>query len=61
MKILKPKWEMPSKLSGKIIPAVVVGGNPSQEAINRFKIVREAVKKDITLYTCDENGKLIKI
>ena len=61
MGILKPKWDMPSKLSGKIIPAVVVGGNPSQEAKNRFTIVREAVKKDITLYTCDEKGELIKI
>ena len=50
-----------SKLSGKIIPAVVVGGNPRQEAKKRFKIVREAVKKDISLYTCDEKGKLINI
>ena len=61
MDILKPKWKIPSKLSGKIIPAVVVGGNPSQEAKKRFKIVREAVKKDISLYTCDEKGKLINI
>ena len=61
MGILKPKWEMPTKLSGKIIPAVVVGGNPSKEAKKRFIIVREAVKKDITLYTCDEQGKLITL
>lgn len=61
MKILKPKWEIPTKLSGKIIPAVVVGGNPSEEAKKRFRIVREAVKKDITLYTCDEQGKLITL
>lgn len=61
MGILKPKWEIPSKLSGKIIPSVIVGGNPSKEAINRFEIVRKAVGKDITLYTCDEKGKLITI
>ena len=61
MGILKPKWEMPTKLSGKIIPAVVVGGNPSKEAKKRFIIVREAVNKDITLYTCDEQGKLITL
>ena len=61
MGILKPKWEIPSKLSGKIIPSVIVGGNPSKEAIKRFEIVREAVGKDITLYTCDEKGKLITL
>lgn len=61
MGILKPKWEIPTKLSGKIIPAVVVGGNPSKEAKKRFMIVRDAVKKDITLYTCDEQGKLITL
>ncbi len=61
MGILYPQWEMPTKLSGKIIPAVVVGGNPSKEAKKRFVILREAVKKDITLYTCDEQGKLITL
>ena len=61
MGILKPKWEIPTKLSGKIVPAVVVGGKPSEEAKNRFKIVREAVNKDITLYTCDEQGNLITL
>ena len=39
----------------------IVGGNPSKEAIKRFEIVREAVGKDITLYTCDEKGKLITL
>lgn len=62
MGILKPnKWKMPAKLSGKIIPAVVVGGKPSKEAIERFKIVRAAAGKDITLYTCDEQGNLITL
>lgn len=61
MRILKPKWEIPSNFSGKIIPAVVVGGSPSKEAIKRFKIVKEAVKKDIALYTCNEQGKLITL
>lgn len=61
MKILKPKWEIPEKLTGNIIPAVVVGGTPSEAAKERFDIVRKAVGKDIPLYTCDEKGTLIKI
>ena len=61
MEILKPKWEIPEKLTGNIIPAVVVGGNPSETAKERFDIVRKAVGKDIPLYTCDEKGTLIKI
>lgn len=61
MGILKPKWEIPIKLTGKIIPAVVVGGNPSKTAKDRFDIVRKVVGKDIPLYTCDEKGTLIKL
>ncbi len=61
MKILKPQWKIPEKLTGNIIPAVVVGGNPSKAAKERFEIVREAVGKDIPLYNCDEKGTLIKI
>jgi hypothetical protein len=61
MRILKPKWEIPVKLSGKIIPAVVVGGNPSKAAKERFDIVRKAVGKDIPLYTCNEKGTLLRL
>ena len=61
MGILKPKWPIPAKTSGRIIPAVVVGGDASQEAKKRFVNVRDAVGKDITLYTCDEKGTLIKV
>ena len=61
MEILNPKWDLPAKLTGNIIPAVVVGGNPSKAAIERFDIVRKAVGKDIQLYTCDEKGTLIKL
>lgn len=61
MGILKPKWPVPTVLSGKIFPAVVVGGNASKEAKKRFNIVRDAVGKDIALYTCDEKGKLIGV
>lgn len=61
MKILKPKWSIPVKTSGRIIPAVVVGGDASKEAQKRFINVRDAVGKDITLYTCEEKGTLIKV
>lgn len=61
MEILKPKWEIPEKLTGNIIPAVVVGGKPSEAAKERFDIVRKVVGKDIPLYTCNEKGTLIKI
>ena len=61
MGILNPKWDLPAKLTGNIIPAVVVGGNPSEAAKERFDIVKKAVGKDIPLYTCDEKGTLIKL
>ena len=61
MGILNPKWDLPAKLTGNIIPAVVVGGNPSKAAKERFDIVRKAVGKDIPLYTCDEKGTLIRL
>lgn len=61
MGILTPQWTVPKKLSGNIVPAVVVGGNASKEARNRFDIIRNAVGKDIALYTCDIKGELIKI
>ena len=61
MGILKPKWPLPAKISGRIIPAVVVGGDASKEAKKRFVNVRDAVGKDIAMYTCDEKGTLIKI
>lgn len=61
MGILCPKWVIPSALSGKIYPAVVVGGNVSTEVQRRFGIARDAVGKDIPLYTCDANGTLIKL
>ena len=57
--ILKPQWDMPEKITGKIIPAVVVGGNPSKTAIERFEIARDMVKKpDIKLFTCNAKGEL---
>ena len=61
MGILKPQWDIPAKISGRIIPAVVVGGNPSKKAVDRFIDVRKAVEKDISLFTCDEKGTLIKL
>lgn len=60
MGILRPQWKVPTKLSGIILPAVVVGGNASAEAQKRFMMVRNAVGKDIPLYTCDNEGTLIK-
>ena len=60
--ILKPQWDMPKKITGKIIPAVVVGGNPTKAAKERFKIARDMVKKtDIKLYTCNDKGELEEI
>ena len=61
MGILCPKWEIPSAISGKIYPAVVVGDNVSFEVQRRFGIARDAVGKDIPLYTCDDDGTLIKL
>lgn len=61
MGILTPQWTVPAKLSGNIIPAVVVGGNPSKAAKERFDIVRKAVGKNISLYTSDEKGTLIRL
>ena len=61
MGILKPQWEIPPKITGNIIPAVVVGGQPSRTAKERFEIVRKAVGKEIPLYLCDEKGQIIKI
>ena len=60
--ILNPQWDIPQKITGKIIPAVVVGGNPSETAKDRFKIARNMVKKpDIKLYTCNDKGELVEI
>ena len=61
MGILKPKFQLPNRLSKRIIPAVVVGGKPSKTALKNFKTVRGIVGKKISLYTCDENGKLKKL
>lgn len=60
--ILIPKFDIPKKISGRILPAVVVGGNPSEKAMERFKIARDEVgKADIKLYTCNNDGELIYI
>ncbi|MBO4483433.1 MAG: hypothetical protein J5735_06395 [Prevotella sp.] len=59
--ILKPQCEIPTKITGNIIPAVVVGGQPSKTAKERFEIVRKAVGKEIPLYTCDEKGQINKL
>lgn len=61
MGILCPQWNIPSAISGKICPAVVVGGNVSDEVQRRFGIARDTVGKDIPLYTCDDDGTLIKL
>ncbi|MCR4800451.1 MAG: hypothetical protein K5860_08100 [Bacteroidales bacterium] len=60
--ILIPKFDIPKKISGRIIPAVVVGGNPTETAKERFIIARDMVKKpNIKLYTCSNDGELIEI
>ncbi|MBP5722910.1 MAG: hypothetical protein J6X18_04980 [Bacteroidales bacterium] len=60
--ILVPKFDIPKKISGRIIPAVVVGGNPTETAKERFIIARDMVKKpNIKLYTCSNDGELIEI
>ena len=60
--ILIPKFDIPKKISGRIIPAVVVGGNPTEKAKERFVIARDMVKKpNIKLYTCSSDGELIEI
>lgn len=60
--ILIPKFDIPKKISGRIIPAVVVGGNPTETAKKRFKTARDMVKKpNIKLYTCNNDGELIEI
>lgn len=60
--ILVPKFDIPKKISGRIIPAVVVGGNPTETAKERFIIARDMVKKpNINLYTCSNDGELIEI
>lgn len=56
--ILKPKFELPDKLSGVLKAAVVVGGEPSQTARNNYKIVREKVGLDIPIYKCNEECKI---
>lgn len=63
MGIIKPKSELPQTISGIIKTAVVVGGEPTKVARERFKIVRELIGKDISLYTCDDRGslKIIKL
>lgn len=60
--LIFPAWrDFPSKLSGKIKLAVVVGGKASRMAIEGFKEMKRVVGKDITYYTCDEStGTLIQ-
>lgn len=56
--ILKPKFELPDKLSGVLKATVVVGGEPSQTARNNYKIVREKVGLDIPIYKCNKECKI---
>lgn len=60
--LIFPFWRFfPSKLSGKIKLAVIVGGKASQTAIEGFRQMKQVVGKDITYYICDESsGTLIK-
>ena len=61
MRLLNPKWPLPPKLSGEIRSAVVVGGGASEEAQKRFEITRKVLGKDIPLYTCNDNGGLLRV
>ena len=58
--ILRPQWELPKKLSGKVRTAVVVGGDSSSSAKRRFKLISKVVGKDTSYYSCDNDGTLIK-
>ena len=59
--ILKPKWSIPTHLSGKVRLAVVVGGDASRTAKKKFCIVRSKVNKDIKYYSCKEDGELFEV
>lgn len=58
MNIIKPAWNIPEKLSGRIKTSVIVGGSASKEVKERYKIVRSIVGKDIPYYECEEDGTL---
>lgn len=60
--LIKPAWRtIPDKISGKIKLAVIVGGDASKIAKERFSTMRKVVDKKISYYTCDEaTGTLIQ-
>lgn len=62
LRLIDPAWgTLPCKLSGKIRLAVVVGGEASKVAKERFSKMKQVVGKEIAYYTCNEtNGTLIQ-
>ena len=61
--LIDPKFTLPSRLSGKLQLAVIVGGEPSKTALQNYQIVNKKVKKEIKFYTCDDfkDGELTLI
>ncbi len=67
--IINKDYKLPSKLSGNIKLAVVVGGEAGKQAKEQYKIVRQIIEKnikdhivdnEIMYYTCDENDGTLK-
>ncbi len=65
--IINNDYVLPQKLSGKIKLAIVVGGEASQQAIDRYKKVKDIIEADIAgdivdnkifYYSCGEKGSI---